>query len=30
MLIFVRFVFKDDDKLHPKHFLEKTLCVKEM
>ena len=30
MLIFVRFAFKEYDKLYPKHFLEKTLCVKEM
>ena len=27
---FVRFAFKEDDKLYPKLFLDKTLCVKEM
>ena len=30
MHIFVRFAFKEDDKLYPKLFLDKTLCVKEM
>ena len=30
MHIFVGFVFKEDDKLYPELFLEKTLCVKEM
>ena len=30
MHIFVRFVFKEDDKLYPELFLDKTLCVKEM
>ena len=30
MHIFVRFVFKEDDKLYPELFLNKTLCVKEM
>ena len=28
--IFVRFVSKEDDKLYPELFLDKTLCVKEM
>ena len=30
MHIFVRFVFKEDDKLYLELFLDKTLCVKEM
>ena len=30
MHIFVRFVFKEDDKLYPELFLDKTLCVKVM
>ena len=30
MHIFVRFVFKEDDKLYPELFLDKTLCVKKM
>ena len=30
MHIFVRFVFKEDDKLYRELFLDKTLCVKEM
>ena len=30
MHIFVRFAFKEDDKLYPKLFLDKTLCLKEM
>ena len=30
MHIFVRFVFKEDDKLYQELFLDKTLCVKEM
>ena len=29
MHIFVRFVFKEDDKLCPELFLDETLCVKE-
>ena len=29
MHIFVRFVFKEDDKLYPELFLDKTLCVKQ-
>ena len=29
MHIFVRFVFKEDDKLYPELFLDKTLCIKE-
>ena len=29
MHIFVRFVFKEDDKLYPELFLGKTLCIKE-
>ena len=28
--IFVRFAFKEDDKLYPERILDKTLCVKEM
>ena len=28
--IFVRYVFKEDDKLYPELFLDKTLCVEEM
>ena len=30
MHIFVRFVFKEDNKLYPELFLDKTLCVKKM
>ena len=30
MHIFVRLIFKEDDKLYPERFLDKTLCVKEM
>ena len=30
MHIFVRFVFKEDDKLYPELFLDKTLCAKKM
>ena len=30
MHLFVRFVFKEDDKLYPELFLDKTLCVKVM
>ena len=30
MHIFVRFAFKEDDKLYPELFLHKNLCVKEM
>ena len=29
MYVFVRFVFKENDKLYPELFLDKTLCVKE-
>ena len=29
MYIFVRLVFKEDDKLYPELFLDKTKCVKE-
>ena len=29
MQIFVRFVFKEDDKFYPEHFFDKTLCVKQ-
>ena len=30
MHIFVRFVFKEDDKLYRELFLDKALCVEEM
>ena len=30
MRIFVRFVFKEDDKLYPELFLDEILCLKEM